>query len=194
MSTGRALLVIDMQNLFCHPDSVVTTLVGPLYRIERTVPRVAAAIATARQRGDQVVYTRHCYEANYRDAGPNFAGPNPIGVSGAELMRRGAFIAGNWDTAVLDAVAPDGRDAVIDKTRYDAFLGTPLESMLHGLGIRDLDLCGVVTNVCVETTTRAAYMRDFRCTVLADACTAGTQQLHERALEAIEAGRFGAVR
>lgn len=194
MARRRALLVIDMQNLFCHPEGAVATMVGPLHRIEETVPRVAAAIADARARGDQVVYTRHCYDANYLNAGPNFAGMNPMGVTGVELMKRGAFIAGNWDTAVLDEVAPAAGDTVIDKTRYDAFLGTPLESMLRGLGVEELDLCGVVTNVCVETTTRSAYMRDFRCVVLSGACTAGTQRRHETALEAIDAGKFGEVR
>lgn len=193
-TTGRALLVIDMQNLFCHPNGTVTNLVGPLYAIEETVPRVVTAVADTRSRGDLVIYTRHCYDANYRDAGPNFPGPNPIGVTGAELMEHRAFVAGTWDSDILDVLAPEPDDVVIDKTRYDAFLGTPLESVLRGSGVRELEFCGVVTNICVESTARSAYMRDFTCTVLRDATTAGTGELHDRALRSLESGKFARLR
>lgn len=188
-----ALMVIDMQNLFCHPEGTVTKLVGPLHAVEDAVAGVTAAIAEARRSGRHIVYTRHVYDAQYHNAGRNFFGQNPMGPTGADLAEHGAFIAGTWDSDILEVIAPRAEDVVIDKTRYDAFLGTPLESVLHGKGVTDLYLCGVVTNICVESTARTAFMKDFRCTVYSDATTAGTRELHDAALLAIERGCFATV-
>lgn len=189
----RALMVIDVQNLFCHPEGSVTQLVGPLYRIDETLRGIREAIREARCAGRPILYTRHCYDAQYVNAGRNFPGPNPIGVTGRELMKHGAFVADAWNSRVLDEVAPADGDVVLDKTRYDAFLGTPLESVLHNLGVAEVDFCGVVTNICVETTVRAAFMRDFACTVFADRTTAGTREMHETALWALDTGKFATI-
>lgn len=191
---GRALVVIDVQNLFCHPDGSVTKRVGPLYRIDAVLDGIRDAVDTARRDGRPVLYTRHCYDPQYLNAGRNFPGPNPIGVTGRELMADGAFVAGSWNAELLDEIAPADGDVVVDKTRYDAFLGTPLESVLRTLGVVEIDFCGVVTNICVDTTVRAAYMRDFECAVLAERTTAGTREQHENALWGLDTGEFAVIR
>jgi len=56
---------------------------------------------------------------------------------------------------------------------------------LRGLGVGELVVCGVVTNLCVETTVRSAFMRDFRVTLLADCCAAKTRRLHELSIEVL---------
>jgi ureidoacrylate peracid hydrolase len=112
----------------------------------------------------------------------------------AEQLREcGALIQGSWDADVVDELKPMEQEFVIDKPRYDAFLGTRLEQILHGLRATELIVTGVVTNVCVESTTRSGYMRDYRMTVISDCVTAQTQRLHENALEAMDAGRFAKV-
>ena len=73
----------------------------------------------------------------------------------------------------------------MDKVRFDAFQWTSLEPLLRGLNINDLVVCGVVTNLCVETTIRSAFMRDFPVTLLADCCAAQTRRLHELSLEVL---------
>jgi ureidoacrylate peracid hydrolase len=79
--------------------------------------------------------------------------------------------------------APD--DLVVDKVRFDAFQWTSLEPLLRGLGVRELVICGVITNICVESTVRSAFMRDFPVTLLADCCAAATRRLHELSLEVL---------
>lgn len=76
-------------------------------------------------------------------------------------------------------------DLVVDKVRFDAFQWTSLEPLLRGLCVTDLMICGVVTNICVETTARSAFMRDFRVTLLEDCCAAKTRRLHELAIEVL---------
>ena len=76
-------------------------------------------------------------------------------------------------------------DLVVDKVRFDAFQWTSLEPLLRGLGVTELMICGVVTNICVETTARSAFMRDFPVTLLEDCCAAKTRRLHELAVEVL---------
>ena len=85
------------------------------------------------------------------------------------------------------------QDLVVDKVRFDAFQWTSLEPLLRGLGVDDLVVCGVITNLCVETTIRSAFMRDFPVTLLADCCAAQTRRLHELSLEVLSSYRLGRI-
>ncbi len=190
-----ALLVIDMQNGFCHPDGSIPSIAAPLVNNDRVVRRNVEALNRARALGRPVIFTRHCWDSSMIDAGPAYVNPivDADREMAAALRERGALVQGSWDADVIDELAPWDGEFVIDKPRYDAFLGTRLEQLLRGLGVTDLIVTGVVTNVCVESTTRSGYMRDYRMTVVADCVTAQTQRLHENALEAMEAGRFARV-
>ena len=190
-----ALLVVDMQNGFCHPKGSIPTIAAPLVDNDRVVRRNVEAVNRARAIDMPVIFTRHCWDRSMVDAGLAFM--NPI-VEADRLMAEqlrdcGALIQGSWDADVVDELKPMDQEFVIDKPRYDAFLGTRLEQILHGLHATELIVTGVVTNVCVESTTRSGYMRDYRMTVISDCVTAQTQRLHENALEAMDAGRFAAV-
>ena len=81
----------------------------------------------------------------------------------------------------------------VDKVRFDAFQWTSLEPLLRGLGVDELVVCGVVTNICVETTVRSAFMRDFPVTLLADCCAAKTRRLHELSLEVLSSYRLAQI-
>jgi ureidoacrylate peracid hydrolase len=63
----------------------------------------------------------------------------------------------------------------VTKHRYSAFVGTDLEQVLRALGRRSVIMTGEATNVCVESTARDAYMRDFWVAFTSD-CTASTSQ------------------
>jgi ureidoacrylate peracid hydrolase len=80
-----------------------------------------------------------------------------------------ALVTGTWDADVLPVLEPKPGDFVLDKNRPSSFYATPLETWLNGLGARELVVCGVTTNVCVETTVRDASQRDYRTFVLQDA-------------------------
>jgi ureidoacrylate peracid hydrolase len=69
--------------------------------------------------------------------------------------------------------------------RFDAFQWTSLEPLLRGLAVSRLVICGVVTNLCVETTVRSAFMRDYPVTLIEDACAAKTRRLHELSVEVL---------
>lgn len=83
-------------------------------------------------------------------------------------------------------------DVIVTKHRYDAFYGTPLEVYLSSNDVTELVVGGVATEVCVESTVRSAYDRDYRTTVLADCTATRDPALKADALERIDRS-FGTV-
>jgi ureidoacrylate peracid hydrolase len=183
----RALIVVDMQNGFCHPQGSLPRLGLGLAGVESAVARAAVAVRHARQAGVPVVFTRHQYRPGRADEGQRLSE-----LSGS-LAAVNGLAAGTWDAAVVDELDSGPDDLYIDKVRFDAFLWTSLDPLLRGLGVTELAVCGVVSNICVESTVRAAFMRDYGVALLADACAAATPRLHELAVEVMGACGFAAV-
>ncbi len=175
----HALLVVDMQNGFCHPEGSFPKIGRGLEGGMEAVRNAAVAVAQARRAGIPVVFTRHVYRPGRPDEGAALIRNSP------ELAGVAGLAAGTWDAEVCAELGCGPSDLVVDKVRFDAFQWTSLEPLLRGLGVTDLMICGVVTNICVETTTRSAFMRDFAVTLLADCCAAKTRRLQELSVEVL---------
>jgi len=176
---NRALLVVDMQNGFCHPEGSFTRIGMGLEGADDAVRDAAIAIEQARRAAIPVVFTRHLYRPGRADEGQALKQNSPAlaGVDGLQ--------AGTWDADVVAELGCGPQDLTVDKVRFDAFQWTSLEPLLRGLGVGALMICGVVTNICVETTARSAFMRDFPVTLLADCCAAKTRRLHDLSIEVL---------
>lgn len=169
-----AVLVIDMQNGFCHPDGSVPRYLEPLPRMAEVVAANADLLAAAREAGLPILYTRHVFRPDRLDAPPSTVAAFP---ADAEPLLRGS-----WDADIIDELAPEPDDVIIDKNRFDAFLYTDLEVVLRALGVRRLLVTGVVTSICVESTVRSAQQRDFTVHVAED-CTSAPADQHQAALD-----------
>jgi ureidoacrylate peracid hydrolase len=156
--------------------------------LDEAITQTAAALDLARMQDVPVVYTRHGFSPGYPDAGVNQRRLS----RGIESI--GGLLRGTWDAEIIPALQPQAGDVVIDKTRFDAFLDTPLLGILRDLGTEEVVLTGVLTNICVETTIRGAVMRDFGATVLADCCAGVSKRLHEISLEVMDAHQLASVR
>jgi ureidoacrylate peracid hydrolase len=170
-----AIIVVDMQNGFVHPDGSVARLGFELVEPERVIAETVAMLDEARRFEIPIVYTRHVHRAQYLDAPP---------LVRERFAETEGLLAGTWDAEIHDALAPQAEDAVVDKNRYDAFLYTDMEVVLRAFGATSLLITGVATNVCVESTARAADMRDYRVAVASD-CTSTQAEFHENALKAM---------
>jgi nicotinamidase-related amidase len=96
---------------------------------------------------------------------------------------------------IIPALYPAAGEPVIDKPGKGAFYQTELEPMLRNRGIENLLVCGVTTEVCVNTTVREANDRGYRCIVLGDCCASYFPEFHAAGLAMIKAqgGIFGWV-
>ena len=174
-----ALMVVDMQNGFCHDDGSVNKVGLPAARLQPAIEPCARLIAAARLAGIPVIYTRYVYRPDYTDGGVMVHELIP------DLKNGHCLAAGTWDMEVLDELAPVKADYIIDKNRPSAFFATGLEPVLKGLAISDLAVCGVTTNCCVETTVRDASQRDYRTFVVLDALAEYEEERHAVALKSM---------
>lgn len=173
LNSHPALLIIDMQNGFCHPDGCFGKLGMPVSNhlaIVQTINKLRAASHAAKI---PVIFTRLCYNEDYSDAGVQMEEQPQI----KELR---GFVRGTWDADVLDELAPDttGGEVVIDKTRNSAFFKTDLDDLLRSRGINQLLCTGVASNVCVESTVRDGVAMDYYCKTLSDATATLTMEDH----------------
>jgi ureidoacrylate peracid hydrolase len=177
-TTDLAVLVIDMQNGFCHPSGSLPSAGRALPGMPAVIAANAQLIAAARTAGLPVIYTRHVFRPDLLDV--------PRRVAGLLPDEPKPLVRGSWDAEVIDELKPMEGDRIIDKNRYDAFLYTDLEVVLRAMGVRRLLVTGVVTSVCVESTVRSAEQRDFDPYVASD-CTSAPDGAHEPALAAMAA-------
>jgi nicotinamidase-related amidase len=181
------LVVVDMQNGFCHPNGSMPTIGYELDGAESAVANATLAVTDARAAGVPVVFTRHVYRPGRADEGQR------LRAAHTALASVNGLTAGTWDAAVVDELGRTDADLVVDKVRFDPFLWTSLDPLPHGLGATELVVCGVVTNIGVESTVRSGFMRDYPITLLADCCAARTRRLHDIGVEVMAECGFATV-
>jgi ureidoacrylate peracid hydrolase len=180
----RALLVIDMQNGFLHPEGSGTLRGLEVAEVDQLIRHTQDMIGHARDNDIPVLYTRHCHRADLSDMAPAIRRRYPGGTR--------PLVNGSWDAAIVDALRPDPDDIEITKNRYDAFLHTHLDQALRLLGAHQVTVAGVLTDMCVESTVRSAEQRDYRVSVAADCTGAATPSRHETSL-GVMANAFATV-
>jgi nicotinamidase-related amidase len=191
-----ALLIIDMQRDFLEPGGFGETLGNDVSRLAAAVGPCRAVLDAARRRGLLVVHTREGHKPDLSDAPPakvERGHPNlRIGAPGP--MGR-ILIRGEPGHDIIPALYPVAGEPVIDKPGKGAFYATGLGQLLADKGIENLLVCGVTTEVCVNTTVREANDRGYRCIVLADCCASYFPEFHAAGLAMIKAqgGIFGWV-
>ena len=173
-----AVLVIDMQNGFVHESGSLPRNGMGLPNTTEVIAENQALLAATRALGLPVIYTRHVFRPDFVEV--------PARMDLLKTMTPVPLVRGSWDADVVDELAPAAGDVIIDKSRYDAFLYTDLETVLRGLGVTRLLVTGVVTSICVESTVRSGHQRDFDMLVAAD-CVSAAESQHGPALEVMGA-------
>ncbi|MDZ7745198.1 MAG: isochorismatase family cysteine hydrolase [Halobacteriales archaeon] len=167
-----ALLVVDMQRDFCHPD-------GALYApgSETALEPCADLADDAHEAGARVVYTRDVHPPEQFDGSHSYD----------EFDRWGEHVLeGSWGAQLCEEFPIEADDHVVEKHTYDAFHETELDGWLSARGIDTLLICGTLANVCVLHTAASAGLRDYRVVLVEDAIGAIEAEHHEYATDHIE--------
>ncbi len=173
-----AVVVVDMQNDFGAEGGMFDRAGIPISAIQSVVEPTAGVLAAARAAGMQVVYLTMQFEPDLSDAGgpeaPNLVIHSRLGLGDrveAPDGRRGRILVRDtWNTEILSELAPEDGDIVVPKHRFSGFFETELDALLKERGITSLVFTGCTTSVCVESTLRDAFFRDYRCLLLEDCC------------------------
>jgi ureidoacrylate peracid hydrolase len=184
MAGGLALLMIDMQNMYIAEDGVRDALGWPpIWRLAEVVTESAALLDTARRQGIPILYSRSVSSR----AGGVAANPRArrhLRLR-AERLPQLSDREQAWRAEIMEAVAPEPGDLVLNKTRPSFWAYTELEPILRTLDITRLLVAGLQTNVCVEATVRGALERNFDVAVAEDAVSTDGPALHHGSLNAM---------
>ena len=191
-----ALIIIDMQRDFLEPGGFGETLGNDVSLLQAAVAPLRKVLDSARSAKMLVIHTREGHRPDLSDA------PRHKVERGEPSLRIGApgpmgriLVRGEPGHDIIPELYPAGGEPVIDKPGKGAFYQTDLELMLKNREIDTLFVCGVTTEVCVNTTVREANDRGFRCIVLSDCCASYFPEFHAAGLAMIKAqgGIFGWV-
>ena len=181
-----ALVVIDMQNDFIADEGLIAREGRDVSEAKEMAKHLPDLIKTARAAGVFVVFVRNVYTTEN-----NFY-LSDAWLEQAARKRAGGYTRipvcedGSWGGDFYGDVRPEPHDCIVTKHRYSAFYNTDLDTILRANGIRAVVFTGVVTNVCVETSAREAFVRDYYVVVVSDGTAAYVPADHEMTLKNID--------
>jgi nicotinamidase-related amidase len=170
-------LIVDLQNDFLHPNGAYARG-GAVIDAARALPAKVERVARrVKEKAGLVVSSQFTLW-------PGIGGEPLISEHLKKLrpfLKKGDFQPMSWGQQSVDLLN-DLIDFSVSKVAYSAFFNTQLDWILARAGIKELVVCGIVTNGGVASSVRDAHMRDYRCTVLGDGCAAFSEQIHETSL------------
>jgi nicotinamidase-related amidase len=191
-----ALIIIDMQRDFLEPGGFGAMLGNDVSLLRGAIEPCEAVLEAARRHGLLVLHTREGHSPDMSDCPPTkqARGALECGIGDAGPMGR-ILVRGEPGHDIIPELYPMAGEPVIDKPGKGAFHATDLDLKLRNRGIKTLIVCGVTTEVCVNTTVREANDRGFECVVVADATGSYFPEFQRIGLEMIKAqgGIFGWV-
>ncbi|MGE0255455.1 MAG: cysteine hydrolase family protein [Alphaproteobacteria bacterium] len=174
-----AIVVIDMQNDFCHPDGWLAHIGvdiaparAPIAPLARLLPRLRAAGVPVvwvnwGNRPDRLNLSPSLLHV-YKPTGEGVGLGDPLPKSGAKVLEKDS-----WAAAIVDELAPAPADVRVEKFRMSGFWDTPLDAILRNLGVTTLLFAGVNSDQCVLHTLADANFLGYD-TILLDDCAATT--------------------
>jgi ureidoacrylate peracid hydrolase len=169
-----ALIVVDMQNAYCSPGGYLDQVGFDISGSAPVIAETRRVVDACKAAGMPVIYLQNGFEPDQRDVGgptaPVWHKSNALRFMRDNPDWSGKLITkGGWDHAIVDALQPGPGDLVVQKSRYSGFAGTNLDQILSARRIETVLVCGVATNVCVESTIRDAYHREYFPVMITDA-------------------------
>ena len=193
---AAALLIIDMQRDFLEPGGFGESLGNDVSLLRRTIGPTRRLLEQARAAGLTVIHTREGHRPDLADlpSAKKLRGNPSLAIGDCGAMGR-LLVRGEPGHDIIAELYPQPGEPIIDKPGKGAFYATDLEAILRHRGIQQLIVCGVTTEVCVNTTVREANDRGFDCLVLEDCVGSYFPEFQAMGLKMIKAqgGIFGWV-
>ncbi len=172
-----AVVLIEYQNEFTSEGGALHSAVSEVMDKTHMLANTAQVIEAARAAGATIMHAPITFAPGY-----NELSNHPYGILKG-VVDGSAFVKGTWGAQIVDSLAPEEGDIVIEGKRgLDTFASTNLDFILRSKGIKTIILGGFLTNCCVESTMRTGYENGYQVITLTD-CTAATSVAeHENAI------------
>lgn len=176
--SSTALLVIDFINDIVDPRGKIAHAAERIIE-NQVIEHANQVIEYARKKKWQLIFVKVGFHQGYPEC------PKASPIFG-NVPSNKALLLGNWGTEFHKNLAIKASDLIIVKHRINCFYATPLEAILRAQKRDALVLTGVATHMAIEHAVRHAHDLDYSVTVIQDACEAGSEKLHNDAIESIK--------
>jgi ureidoacrylate peracid hydrolase len=172
-----AVVLIEFQNDFTSEGGVLHGAVQEVMDKTEMLANTQRVVEKAREAGVTVMHAPITFAAGYGEISKH-----PYGILKG-VVDGNAFVKGSWGAAIVDELAPEEGDIVVEGKRgLDTFASTNLDFMLRSKGITTIALGGFLTNCCVESTMRSGYENGYQVVTLTDCVAATSVEEHDNAL------------
>lgn len=173
-----AVVLIEFQNDFTSEGGALHGAVEGVMASTKMLENAKKVADDARAAGATVIHAPISFADGYHEITEH-----PYGIL-AGVVDNKAFVKGTWGAEIVDDLAPQPDDIVIEGKRgLDTFASTNLDFILRSKGIKTVALGGFLTNCCVESTMRSAYEKGFDVVTLTDCLAATSQAEHDNAIQ-----------
>ena len=190
-----ALIVVDVQNDFCAPGGMMAEEGFDVSTVQAMANRLPGLIAAARAAGALVVFIKNVYTSDGNVYLSDTWLEQASRARAGSYTRRDVCRESSWEGDFYGDIHPQSGDPVIVKHRFSAFHNTELDTVLRSHAIRTLVMTGVASNVCVETTAREGFVRDYYIVFSSDGTACYADDDHQATLRNINRffGQIAAV-
>ena len=178
-ATATALVIVDMQNDFIHPNGAYGRAGQTAETISALPARLKRLANTIRAAGGWIVSTHFTLVPG--KAGEPFISEHLRSLR--PFLAKGDFAPGSFGHDLIDELTP--ADLKVEKVAFSAFYQSRMDWMLRRAGIKTLVFGGIVTNGGVASTARDAHVRDYDIVILKDGCGAFSQEAHDATIESL---------
>jgi ureidoacrylate peracid hydrolase len=167
-----ALVIVDMQNDFCHKEGSGSLNGGDVTNHYAIVPNIQRVIDSMHAAGRPVVFIKTTHDETTNA---------PSWLTRRRERKHDTCVTGTWGVEYFGIFPVEG-DVEVIKHRYSAFIRTDLELKLRSMGVETLLFTGVGTGACVESTLRDGFMLDFFVLLITDGTAGGSPAAFEASL------------
>jgi nicotinamidase-related amidase len=179
--SATALVVVDMQNDFLHPDGWFAKKGVDGTAVKAVIPSVKRLVDASRHAGIPVIWLNWGVRVDRANlpamtvakgrafGSPTYSDPSPSG-------RGRILVTGDWGAATIDALPVADADILVHKHRISGFWDNELDSVLRRRGVTSLMFAGINTDRCVFSTLQDANFLGYDCLLVEDACATVSPQ------------------
>jgi ureidoacrylate peracid hydrolase len=181
-----ALIVVDMQNDFVHPDGAFAQRAREnpdkidMKFLSGTIPHVKTLIEAFRAARRPVVYIAHVLKPDYSDA------QFPYWRAAPRRTNSTFIVENTWGAEIVDELKPRDGEHLVVKKGFGGFSNTPLDTILRNMGVTTCVVSGVTTCVCVSTTVRGGVEHNYRMILVKDAVAEVDRETHASELKTMQ--------
>jgi nicotinamidase-related amidase len=175
--TRTAVVLIEYQNDFTSEGGALHGAVQEVMDSTGMLDNTRRLVEAARAAGATIVHAPITFGEGFGELADH-----PYGILKG-VVDSTAFVKGSWGAEIVDSMAPQAGDIVVEGKRgLDAFATTNLDFILRARGITTIALGGFLTNCCVESTMRTGYEKGYQVVTLSDCVAATSPEEHENAI------------